>query len=132
MNKLPTKLLEYLVRQCTREVLNQISEEKEYNGRVAKDKIKVIKTKFAKEKTFKPKIKKISEGDEENTGMAPPSNGQGTGDAPAIPTPKETEPEVPSQPETPPDSKHGQPDYAVNKELTGARPLRRIVPDGQS
>lgn len=104
MNKLPTKLLEYLVRQCTREVLNQISEEKEYSGHASKEKTKVIKAKFAKEKPFKPTIKKINEEDDENNGMAPPANGQGTGDAPAIPTPKETEPEVPSQPETPPES----------------------------
>src|ERR1035437_8562381 len=51
MNKLPTKLLEYLVSQCTKEVLDQISEEKK------------LKVKFSKEKDskFKPKIKKLSE-----------------------------------------------------------------------
>jgi len=49
MNKLPTKLLEYLVSQCTKEVLDQISEEKK------------LKVKFSKEKDtkFKPTVKHL-------------------------------------------------------------------------
>jgi hypothetical protein len=67
------KLLEYLVRQCVREVLAQVREQ-----------------------------------DDETKGApSPPAAGLGTADTPAVPKPKDTTPEEPSEPETPPTSLKG-------------------------
>lgn len=75
------ELLEYLVRHCVREVLSQTKKhELSQTG-------------------------KVNEGDEEIKGAAaPPADGQGTADQPGIPNEKDSIPEKPSEPETPPPS----------------------------
>ena len=78
MTKLPTKLLEYLVKQCTKEVLDQITEGKKLDIKFAKEKKKEIPVKVKvpvdfKNKKFTPKIKKLSESDEPE-GMPTPQS----------------------------------------------------------
>jgi len=75
------ELLEYLVRHCVREVLSQTNKhELSQTG-------------------------KVNEGDPEIKGAAaPPADGQGTADQPEIPNEKDSIPEKPSEPETPPPS----------------------------
>ena len=90
MNKLPTKLLEYLVSQCTKEVLDQISEEKK------------LKVKFSKEKDskFKPKIiklkpKKLKESEEPSSKPTPQAS------SPSLPSGQPPTPDEPEAPESP-------------------------------
>jgi hypothetical protein len=74
-NFMKKELLEYLVRQCTREVLLQINENN------------------------------LDEGDPAIKGAAaPPADGMGTGDQSAIPNQEPEIPEEPEDPETPPSS----------------------------
>lgn len=98
---MPTKLLEYLVKQCTKEVLDQlIAEEKKIKGNPFqtdnKEKSgKPLKVKFGKETKFKAKVKKVNENEgEEPTGASPST----PSDQPADPTPEE-----PKQPEQKPE-----------------------------
>ena len=110
MNKLPTKLLEYLVKQCTKEVLDQIAEEK-LKVKFAKEKATEVPVKHkipvAKGKTtkFRPSVKKLSESDEpESPQAAQPSAPSAAQPAPA-PEPEEPEaqePEPTPQPTTGP------------------------------
>jgi hypothetical protein len=106
--KVPTKLVEYLVRQCTKEVLDQISEGQKLNIKFAKEKQKEVPIRKkitvagGKDTTFKPNVKKVSESEEpENTAMAPPANGQGTGDTPPIPKAAAPDASNPPEEETP-------------------------------
>ena len=101
MNKLPTKLLEYLVKQCTKEVLDQIAEEK-LKVKFAKEKATEVPVKHkiavGKGKTtkFRPKIK-VSESDEPDN-MSPQSS------SPALPSgqpPTTNEPVEPEKQEAP-------------------------------
>jgi len=109
--KIRTELLEYLVRQCVVEVLDQIEEEakdsklkssgigKDDNKEPAKQKIPV---QFTKGKKQKVNIKKLDEAENPELAgdVAPPAGGQGTGDEPAVPK-EEPKPEEP-KPEEPP------------------------------
>jgi hypothetical protein len=113
MITMKTELLEYLVRQCVREVLDQMEEEvnvsklksssigKDDNKEPAKQKTTVPVKPFKTGKGFKKNIKKINEQDEPKGDTAPPADGQGTGDQPAVPKEEPPKPEEP-KPEAPP------------------------------
>ena len=111
MNKLPIKLLEYLVRQCTREVLNQISEEQKLKVKFPKKNEKPeeipIKHKISvaggKKTKFEKKIKKLSEGEEENPSDTQPAPQDGqSGGSTTPPKTKDPDPDPESQtPEQP-------------------------------
>jgi hypothetical protein len=103
MNKLPTKLLEYLVKQCTKEVLDQIAEEQKLKVKFAKEKATEVPVKhkiaatIGKDTKFKPKVKKLSESDEpEAQQSAQPST---PSSQPSSQPPKSKEPEQPEEPE---------------------------------
>jgi hypothetical protein len=115
--KIRTELLEYLVRQCVVEVLDQIEEEakdsKLKSSGIGKgDDVKPVKQKIGV-KPFRTgskknvNIKKLDESENPELAgdMAPPGDGQGTGDQPAVPkddpNPKEPMPKEPT-PEEPP------------------------------
>ena len=112
MITMKTELLEYLVRQCVREVLDQIEEEanvsklkssgigKGDDKEPAKQKTSVP-VNFKKGKGFKVNVKKINEEEEPTGDMAPPADGQGTADQPPVPK-EEPKPEKPEEPAEPP------------------------------
>jgi hypothetical protein len=108
MNKLPTKLLEYLVKQCTKEVLDQIAEERKLKIKFAKEKETEvpIKQKISvaggKDVKFKPKIKKLSESDEPEAQQSaqPSSPSAQPSEKPTTPEPQE--PDADAQPEQEP------------------------------
>lgn len=101
MNKLPTKLLEYLVKQCTKEVLDQIAEEKKIKVKFAKEKeteIPVkhkIQTTVGKDSKFRPKVRRVSEADEPSP------------TPPAAPSPEPSAPSSDSNASEKPKSKRG-------------------------
>jgi hypothetical protein len=103
MNKLPTKLLEYLVKQCTKEVLDQITEEQKLKIKFAKEKEKEVPIKHkisvagGKDVKFNPKVKKISESDEPEAQQS--SQPSTPSSQPSIQPPKPNEPEQPEEPE---------------------------------
>lgn len=71
--KIKVSILEYLTRECAREVLRQINQ-----------------------------INEALPDDETKGASAPPADGLGSADQPADPKSKDTRPEPPSEPETPP------------------------------
>jgi hypothetical protein len=115
------QLLEYLVRACTREVLKQLNEN---DDKDAKSSFEPSKTRKCSRCKTKPAMASYStckdchdkslddaesyydvqeaEGDETKGAAAPPADGQGTADQPAVPKTADSKPdEKPSQPETP-------------------------------
>ena len=115
--KIRTELLEYLIRQCVVEVLDQIEEEADASNLKSSgigkgDDVKPVKqtvtvNPFRKGKGFKKNIKKLDESENPELGgdVAPPQGGQGTGDQPAVPKdepkPEEPKPEEPNPEEQP-------------------------------
>ena len=99
--------MEYLVKQCTKEVLDQIAEEKKLKIKFSKEKATEVPVKHkievsgGKDVKFKQKIKKLSESDEpEAPSSVQPSSPSISSGQP--PTPAEpAEPEAPDQEPTP-------------------------------
>jgi len=108
------ELLEYLVRQCVREVLSQTKTEKPAQpsspkqGMTKDEARKFLKAKgYSDEKINKlvGKVNGVDEVEDPTKGApAPPEGGQGTADQPEIPKDPSAANEKPSEPETPPPS----------------------------
>ena len=115
------ELLEYLVRSCIREVIGQVKEADESKSDFYTDKdgswckwcgskatddmggIKKCKNTTCKMNRHKKNPSPVKEaGDETKGAPAPPADGTGAGENLGIPKEKDTTPEPPSEPETPP------------------------------
>ena len=110
MKKMPTQLLQYLVKECTKEVLDQLIQEKKLKVKHAADNEKAdevpikhkipVKTKTEKNAKFYVQPKKVNE---EELPQGTPSDtdpSMGGGNAPETPSP-EPKPEEPQTPEAP-------------------------------
>ena len=128
MNKLLTKLLEYLVKQCTKEVLDQIAEEK-LKVKFAKEKETEIPIKrkipltIGKDTKFKPKVKKLSEADEPQSPSAQPAAQPLA--QPAAQPPQPEEPEQSDEPvEEPAPQPRGGPVLINPRDKSRLEPVR--------
>ena len=126
-----TELLEALIRQCVREVLDQVDEEKEAtdpkltsSGIGKGGEPKKVPVKWGKRTKFtvKPKKGKLNEEEED-----PNKNPEPVGNEPAEPTPPTSQPEEPQAAETPSTEPSGKPENpsASNRRRTLPREARR-------
>jgi len=139
MNKLPTKLLEYLVKQCTKEVLDQIAEEQKLKIKFAKEKEKEIPIKHkisvagGKDVKFKPKVKKISESDEPEAQQSAQPSTPSAQPSTQPTTPEPQEPETHEEPEQEPAPKPTTGPVLINpKDKSKLQPVKFIGRDESS